>query len=146
MTLKKLALATALVTAPFMAQAELQSMDDASLSSVTGQAGISISGNFNGTVGAVVYTDTDCTNCSIRMENVQLTGLNVTDANPITVDVVEATIGGNTVNQIAIGLPSMTGGMTVGAIKVGSTSAASIGSVGIEGINFAGSTVKVWGH
>ncbi|MCJ8168564.1 DUF6160 family protein [Atopomonas sediminilitoris] len=143
MTLKKLALATALFTAPFFAQAELQSMDDATLSSVTGQAGISISGNFSGTVGAVVYTDTDCVDCSVRMENVSITGLNILDTAPVTVDVID---GGAVGKQIAIGLPAMSGGMTIGAVKVGDTTAASIGSVGVENINFSGSTIKVWGH
>ena len=32
------------------------------------------------------------------------------------------------------------------AIKVGDTSAASIGSLTVSGLNMAGSTIKVWGH
>ena len=42
-----------------LAHADLKAMDDGALSDVTGQAGISISGTFQGSVGAVTYTDTD---------------------------------------------------------------------------------------
>ncbi len=151
MTLKKLALATALVTAPFMAQAELQSMDDASLSSVTGQAGISISGTFNTSIGSVVYTDTGCgataaDGCSIRMEGITTAGLTITDTAPITVDVAETSIGGTATSQIVIGLPNMTGSLGVNAIKVGGTTAASIGGLAVNDINMAGTQIKVWGH
>ena len=59
MTLKKLALAAAVMTVPFMAQAQMQSLDDAALADVTGQAGISIAGNFDATIGSIVYTDTE---------------------------------------------------------------------------------------
>ena len=56
---KQLALATAVLAVPFMAQAELKAMDDTALATVTGQDGISISGSFNGTIGSLVYTDND---------------------------------------------------------------------------------------
>ncbi len=55
---KKLALVTAIAAAPF-AQAELTSIDDAALSDMTGQAGISIELSAKVDIGSVVYTDTD---------------------------------------------------------------------------------------
>ncbi|HEC0376754.1 TPA: hypothetical protein R1R57_000891 [Pseudomonas aeruginosa] len=45
---KHLFLATAVLAAPLLAHADLKAMDDGALSDVTGQAGISISGTFQG--------------------------------------------------------------------------------------------------
>jgi hypothetical protein len=142
-TLKQLALATAVLAVPFMAQAELKAMDDTALATVTGQDGISISGSFNGTIGSLVYTDGDVGGGSLRMETVAFTGFNIDDNAPVKVDVV--TNGGGT-QQLQISLPTITGQLSVGAIKVGDTSAASIGSLAVNDMNMAGTTVKVWGH
>ncbi|WP_397379348.1 DUF6160 family protein [Pseudomonas sp.] len=142
-TLKQLALATAVLAVPFMAQAELKAMDDTALSSVTGQDGISISGSFNGTIGSVVYTDGDTNGGSLRLETIAFTGFNISDDAPVKVDVV--TNSGGT-QQLQISLPTITGQLSVGAIKVGGASAASIGSLAVNDMNMAGTTVKVWGH
>lgn len=139
---KQLALAAAVLSASFMAQAQMKSMEDTALSDVTGQAGISISGNFNQTIGSVTYTDTDVGGGSIRMENITLSGFNISDANPIMIDVVN----NGSVDQIQITMPTITGGMSVGAIKVGGASAASIGSLAINDLNMAGTQIKIWGH
>ena len=139
---KQLALAAAVMSASFMAQAQMKSMEDTALSDVTGQAGISISGNFNQTIGSVTYTDTDAGGGSIRMENITLSGFNISDANPIMIDVVN----NGSVDQIQITMPTITGGMSVGAIKVGGASAASIGSLAINDLNMAGTQIKIWGH
>lgn len=142
-TLKQLALATAVLAVPFMAQAELKAMDDTALSSVTGQDGISISGSFNGSIGSVVYTDGDTNGGSLRLETIAFTGFNISDDAPVKVDVV--TNSGGT-QQLQISLPTITGQLSVGAIKVGGASAASIGSLAVNDMNMAGTTVKVWGH
>jgi len=149
-TLKQIAFAAAVLAAPFMAQAGMTSMDDSALSSVTGQDGISISGNFAGTVGNVKYTDGDVGGGSLNLTNIGFTGFTISDAAPLTVDVV--TNAGGT-QQLAIGLPAMTGTVTVGGIYVGgtyaggaTTGAASIGSLAISDLNMAGTTIKVWGH
>ncbi len=142
-TLKQLALATAVLAVPFMAQAELKAMDDTALATVTGQDGISISGSFNGTIGSLVYTDGDTDGGSLRMEAVAFTGFNISDTAPVKVDVVENASG---TQQLQISLPTITGQLSVGAIKVGDTSAASIGSLAVNDMNMAGTTVKVWGH
>lgn len=145
-TLKQLALATAVLAVPFMAQAELKAMDDSSLSSVTGQAGISISGNFNGSIGKISYIDDGG---SLNLETVAFTGFDIADNAPVKVDVVTTDItstGGTTVStqQLQISLPAITGELSVGAIRLGT--GASIGGLAINDMNMAGTTVKVWGH
>jgi hypothetical protein len=142
-TLKQLALAAAVLAVPFMAQADLQMMDDSALATVTGQDGISISGNFNGTIGSIVYTDGDTNGGSLRMETIAFTGFNIADDAPVMVDVV--TNAGGT-QQLQVSMPTITGQLSVGAIKVGDTTAASIGSLAINDLNMAGTTVKIWGH
>lgn len=145
-TLKQLALAAAVLAVPFMAQADLQMMDDSALATVTGQDGISISGNFNGTIGSIVYTDGDTNGGSLRMETIAFTGFNIADDAPVMVDVVTNDIGGTPTQQLQISMPTITGQLSVGAIKVGDTTAASIGSLAISDLNMAGTTVKIWGH
>jgi len=55
--LKKLTLATAIAAAPFMAQAELKMIDDESLSTMTGQAGVTIETTALVNIGQVAYVD-----------------------------------------------------------------------------------------
>jgi hypothetical protein len=142
-TLKQLALASAVLAVPFMAQAELKSMDDSALATVTGQDGISISGSFNGTIGSLVYKDNDVDGGSLRMETVGFNGFNISDADPLKVDVVT---NGSGTQQLQITLPSITGQLSVGAIKVGDTSAKSIGSLAINDMNMANTKINIWGH
>ena len=139
MTLKKLALAAAVMTVPFMAQAQMQSLDDAALADVTGQAGISIAGNFDATIGSIVYTDTEAGvtdgSNSLSLNTVTLSGFNISENSPLTIDVVD--------NKMEIGLPGINGGVSVESVKIGANS---IGGVAINGLDMAGSTVKIWGH
>lgn len=141
--LKQLALAAAVLAVPFMAQAELKAMDDTALATVTGQDGISISGSFNGSIGSVVYSDNDANGGSLRMEGIGFTGFNISDSAPVMVDVVT---NGSGTQQLQISLPTITGQLSVAAIKVGDASAASIGSLAVNDMNMAGTTIKVWGH
>lgn len=145
-TLKQIAFAAAVLAAPFMAQASMTSMDDSALSSVTGQDGISIAGNFGGSIGSVVYTDGDAAGGSLRMEGISFTGFNILDADPLTVDVITGTIGGVATQQLEIGLPGMVGTVSVAAMKVGATTAHSLGGLSISDINMSGTKVRVWGH
>ncbi|MBZ2167917.1 DUF6160 family protein [Marinobacter sp. F4216] len=55
--LKKVVLATAVAAAPFAAQAELKALDDTSMSSVTGQAGVTIDLEATVSIGEVAYQD-----------------------------------------------------------------------------------------
>jgi len=143
---KQLALAAAVLSASFMAQAELKSMDDASMSAVTGQAGISIAGDFSGTVGNVAYIDDGN---KLNLSGISMTGFAIADANPLTVDVIND--GGT--QKLEIGLPTMTGTVTVANINIGGNYAAgaltggtSIGGLAISDINMGGSAIRVWGH
>lgn len=155
---KQLALAAAVLSASFMAQAELKSMDDASMSAVTGQAGISIAGDFSGSVGNVAYIDDGN---KLNLSGITMTGFAIDDAAPLTVDVINQ--GG--VQKLEIGLPTMKGTVTVANINIGgnyssgtpasgSTPAVpagvaggtSIGGLAISDINMGGSAIRVWGH
>ncbi|MDE3736152.1 MULTISPECIES: DUF6160 family protein [Pseudomonas] len=145
---KQLALAAAVLAAPFMAQADLKAMDDSALSGVTGQDGISISGSFNGSIGSIVYSDSETvgsttTTGSLRLETVSFTGFDILDSDPLKIDVID---GGASGDKLQISLPSITGQLEVGAIRVGDSSAASIGSLAVNNMNMSGSTIKVWGH
>jgi hypothetical protein len=139
MTLKKLALAAAIMAVPFMAQADLKALDDADLADVTGQAGISIAGNFDATIGSIVYTDTeagvDDGSNTLSLNTVTLSGFNIDESNPLTIDVVA--------DKLEIGLPGINGGVSVESVNIGANS---IGGVAINGLDMAGSTVKIWGH
>jgi len=127
------------MTVPFMAQAQMQSLDDAALADVTGQAGISIAGNFDATIGSIVYTDTEAGvtdgSNSLSLNTVKLTGFNINDSNPLTIDVEN--------DKLVIGLPGINGGVSVESVNIGANS---IGGVAINGLDMAGSTVKIWGH
>jgi len=72
-TFKKLALVAAISAAPF-AQAELVSMDDAVLSDMTGQAGISIELSAAVAIGSVEYTDTDLGGGTVGINGIKLGG------------------------------------------------------------------------
>ncbi|WP_017938444.1 DUF6160 family protein [Zestomonas thermotolerans] len=150
---KQLALA-AVLAAPFMAQADLKSMDDSALAAVTGQDGISISGDFSGSIGNIAYLDRDGSTVGrLNLSNIVMDGFKITDDSPLTVDVVTTSIGGDDTQQLAIGLPSMTGKVTIGAINVGGayasgalTGGSTLGGLEIADIDMGGTTVKIWGH
>lgn len=55
--LKKLALATAVATAPFAAHADLKALDDSAMGNVTGQAGVTIELETEVSIGEFRYTD-----------------------------------------------------------------------------------------
>ena len=61
--LQKATLAAAIAAVPFLSANAMQPMDDAFLSDVTGQAGVTIETSVNGedaiTIGSITYTDTD---------------------------------------------------------------------------------------
>jgi len=85
--LKKASLAAAIAAAPFAAQAELVALDDATMSSTTGQAGVTIEiqlGSDGIGIGQVEYTDEG----SVLLQNINVkdsggAGLNITQ----TIDV-----------------------------------------------------------
>ncbi|MDF3932728.1 DUF6160 family protein [Pseudomonas citronellolis] len=151
--IKQLVLASAVLAAPFLAHADLKSMDDSALAGVTGQDGISISGTFGGSVGGVVYKDTDTGGGALALEKVTFTNLVISDDNPLKVDVVTGTVNTKPTQQLQITMPSTSGTLAVGAIRVGDGTStagtyngASLGSLSVENIALSGTTIKVWGH
>ena len=145
MKIKQLVFASAVLAAPFLAHADMKSMDDAALSGITGQDGISIAGTFNAQIGAITYTDADTDGGALVLQGIHLPSVTIADNAPMTIDVVTTDVAGVATQQLAIGLPTVTGDVTVDAVKVG-TGGASIGSLTVSNLNLAGSTVKVWGH
>jgi predicted secreted Zn-dependent protease len=143
-TIKQLALAAAVLAVPFMAQAELKAMDDSALATVSGQAGISISGDFSGSIGSIAWNDDGG---DLRLETIAFSGFEISNDSPLKVDVGDGALtGGGTVKQLQITLPEMTGQLSVAAIKVGATTAASLGGVTISNVDMGGTTINVWGH
>ncbi|KRW58032.1 DUF6160 family protein [Pseudomonas sp. TTU2014-080ASC] len=143
-TIKQLALAAAVLAVPFMAQAELKAMDDSALATVSGQAGISISGDFSGSIGSIAWNDDGG---DLRLETIAFSGFEISNDSPLKVDVGDGALtGGSTVKQLQITLPEMTGQLSVAAIKVGATTAASLGGVTISNVDMGGTTINVWGH
>lgn len=80
-TFQKIALVSAIAAAPFAAQAELVSMDDALMGDTTGQAGVTVEielGATGITIDSVTYTDTGSGATgggSVELENISITGL-----------------------------------------------------------------------
>ena len=142
--LNKLALAAAISAAPF-AQA-MESIDDAMLGEMTGQAGVSIELSAQVSIGSVEYTDTD--------------GLNGTAGDAGTVAINNIVLGGNgggALDEIKIdidvdaadGLMIHLGGTNVPGIVSGAAPVdfgLSVGSVAINGGNNLISNMTIGGN
>jgi hypothetical protein len=168
--IKKLALAAALSSFA-MAASAMTAIEDADLSQVSGQDGVSIAANLNINVGSFVYTDTDATGGKVSFNNIAITG-----SFAATIDIINnatfqadasAASGPNSVlgvtggaglaafmpagDVVKIAVPqiSVSAGhelnMSVAAIKMGN-SAASYGSFAMNDIKLQGTTVYIWAH
>lgn len=91
---KHLFLIAAVLVTPLLAYADLKATGDDALSDITGQADISTPGTFQGSVGIVIYTDTDTSGDFLRLKNISLPALIIDDTKPLTIDVVTTNIGG----------------------------------------------------
>jgi hypothetical protein len=166
---KKLALVAAMSSMAFAASA-MTSVDDADLSQVAGQDGVSIAANLNINIGSFVYTDTDVSvGGSISFNGIAFTGavaatLDIisngtflTDASAANPNSVLGVTGGAglsafqpTGDVVKIALPVVDTtkllNISVASIKMGNASTKSFGSIAINKLNMAGTTAYVWAH
>jgi len=111
-TFKKIALVTAIAAAPFAAQAGLVSIEDAEMSNVTGQAGVTIEidlGTEGIKVGSVVYTDTAHTDVEVTdADGVEpgasdyVSTMSGTDGGSVTLENINVNLTGTLVQTIDV--------------------------------------------
>ncbi len=165
----KTAAAAALATLAFSASA-MTPIQDAELSTVSGQDGVSIAANLNIKIDSFVYTDTDALDANgLGGGSVSFNGIKVNGLIAANIDILSkasfltaagaagvtnpgtfysAATGGDVV-QIAIPQSVVADGhylnVSVDAIKMGN-SAASFGSVALNQIDMRGTTVWIFAH
>ena len=140
----------ALVFLPLSAMAQMNAISESEMEEIVGQDGITIDMTLDAYIQLISYGDTDGFSGSsagyLNIAQLSIPDTGSFNLTGMTVDV--ETTGG--VSRLAIGLPTISGGITIGAIRVGSAAASnsgsSIGTVTISGLNLAGSTVYVRGH
>ena len=165
---KKLALVAAMSSMAFAASA-MTSVDDADLSQVAGQDGVSIAANLNINIGSFVYTDTDVSvGGSISFNNIKFTGAiaatldiisNATfqnDASAAGANVLGVTGGTGlaafspTGDVVKIALPNVDTikllNISVASMTMGNAASKSYGSIAINNLNLAGTTAYIWAH
>ena len=161
---KKLALVAAMSSFAFAASAMTQ-IQDADLSQVSGQDGVSIAANLNVKIGSFVYTDTDSAGGSVSFNNIAIGGVVAA-----TLDIINGATFAATMTAAGIGLPATfyaAGGdvvqiavpaaitvanpaallsISTGSIKMGNNSTASFGSMALNQIDLRGTTAWIWAH
>ncbi len=144
---KKLALVSAIAAAPF-AQAELVSIDDAALSDMTGQAGVSIELSAKVDIGSIVYTDTGgLTNGdgTVSISNVVLGGSDMSGGVVGALDEIKIDIDVDSNDGLVIHLGGTNlAGVLTGADKV--DFGLSVGSVGVNNQAVLASNVFIGGN
>ena len=170
MQLVKTAIAAALATLAFSASA-MTPIQDAELSTVSGQDGVSIAANLNIKIDSFVYTDTDAVDPTTGLGggSVSFNGIKVNGLIAANIDILSKAsflqaagaagvtnpgtfynpaTGGDVV-QIAIPSTVVADGhylnVSVDSIKMGN-SAASFGSVAMNQIDMRGTTVWIFAH
>ncbi len=165
----KTAVAAALATLAFSASA-MTPIQDAELSTVSGQDGVSIAANLNIKINSFTYTDTDALDANgLGGGSVSFNGIKVNGLIAANIDILSKasfltaagaagvtdpgsfyskTTGGDVV-QIAIPSNVVADGhylnVSVDAIKMGN-STASFGSVALNQIDMRGTTVWIFAH
>lgn len=155
--LKKLALATVVISTPFAVSA-MESMNDDAMSEITGQDGITIESSSKMEIDSVMYTDAG----SVTIDHIivgvySATSGNAggrdnatnyeTSSNTTTIDVVTgfAKSGGGTGDALQIGSGASQQDIHIQGITFG-TNTASIGTIDITGMSQNGGTTTIYAH
>lgn len=150
MNIKKTIAASALMLGmASVANAELSSVSDEALADVTGQDGLTIDMQVKVAIGDIDYTDVGggagATDGTLNINTLEINdGLGATHALSGALDLTGLTVDVDGVNGVEIGLPAITGRISIGGISLGT--ATSIGSVTITDLNMAGTSVNIRGH
>lgn len=167
--LKKTAIAFALASFALSASA-MTPIQDAALSQISGQDGVSIAADLHINVGSFVYTDTDATGGSVSFNNIGFTGSIATTIDIMNNAAFQAEVSATNPNStlgvtggtglaafmpvgdvVKIAIPQVTVAaghglnMSVDSIKMGN-SAASYGSFAMNDIKLQGTNVYIWAH
>jgi hypothetical protein len=172
--IKKLALAAALSSFA-MAASAMDRIQDADLSQVSGQDGVSIAANLNVSIDSFKYSDTDTNGGSVSFNNIAVTGTIAATLDIINNLSFNGTVlsGGTTLGEattvlgvtggagltafapagdvVKIAIPNVTTDTThqlnvsVGSMTMGH-STASFGAIALNNIQLQGTTAYIWAH
>lgn len=147
----KIAASAVILGLTSVANAELTSVSDAALSEITGQAGLTIDMDVKVSIGNIAYTDTDGGSTApaaagtLNIGTLEINdGTGATHALSGALSLTGLTVDVDSVNGVEIGLPAITGRISIGSIDMGTGT--SIGSVAITDLNMAGTSVNIRGH
>ncbi|MDE1999267.1 MAG: hypothetical protein KGI91_12005 [Burkholderiales bacterium] len=150
-------------------------VDDAELSNVTGQDGVTIGGDLNIKIGSFTWTDTDSTGGSVSFNNIGIKGmfvqtidvLDATTAVTATINAMKQYVGSQAFSEayklitggvydgvsdvVQFAFPNagldtrLTPTITIGSITNGN-STKSYGSLAIKNLDMQGTKIWLWAH
>lgn len=142
--LKQVFLAAAVAAFPLTAAAELRPVTDAEMAAITGQDGLTIDASLDLRIDEVRLTDADGYGGSGTAGALILGGITFNDGADGAVEVSGMTIDSDGSRGLVIGLPEITGTITVESMGLGTET--SIGSLAVSGLRMGGSTISIRGH